>query len=183
MTRLIRNFLSFSTIAIVLVVLFSFWGPAHGLTLKMSPRFPIKDLGCQEALIFCEKKYDIPPKLLSAIAHVESGGHLYAINALGGSHYFETKQDALMFIRSLRARGVRNINIGCMQINLQFHGHKFKELGDMLEPLNNIEYAACLLRHMFDRYGSWVQAVRFYNPRSMTYQKKVFQALKKGQLN
>ena len=134
----------------------------------------------QEIMTFFEKKYGIPGKLLAAIARVESGKSPWAVNAKGRSYHFRTKEKALQFIRALKEKGVKNINVGYMQINLQSHGRKFKNLEDVLAPYHNIECAAKLIKHLYKRYGSWADAIRFYHSGSsyynVPYQQKVFHA-------
>ncbi|RZI46280.1 transglycosylase SLT domain-containing protein [Candidatus Finniella inopinata] len=180
-------FLRFS---IGLIGLFSIsnqgYSAIHGPTLKTAHKNPtaedtlIHSHNCQEIVAFFEKKHGIPGKLLSAIARVESGKAPWAVNARGRAHHFRTKEKALQFIQTLKDQGVKNINVGYMQINLQSHGRKFKKLEDVLTPYHNIAYAAKLIKHLYDRYGSWAEAIRFYHSGSsyhnLPYQRKVFKA-------
>mgnify|MGYP000075316348 CR=1 FL=1 len=127
-----------------------------------------------------EAKYGIPGKLLTAIARVESGKSPWAVNARGRSHKFRSKEQALKFIQTLKKQGVKNINVGYMQINLQSHERKFRKLEDVLTPYHNIAYAAKLLKQLHKSYGSWEAAIRFYHSGSsvynLPYQRKVFRA-------
>ena len=160
----------------------------HGPTLKPKPTPSkvgnddslINSNDCKKITTSLEAKYGIPKNLLAAIARVESGKSPWAVNARGRSHRFPSKEKALKFIQDLKKQGVKNINVGYMQINLQSHGRKFKKTEDVLTPYHNIAYAAKLLQHLHKRYGSWEAAIRYYHSGSsvhnLPYQRKVFQA-------
>jgi soluble lytic murein transglycosylase-like protein len=140
-------------------------------------------MNLKEIISFFEKKYDIPPNLLTAIAKVESANSPWAIYALGRSRIFSNKNAAIKHIKSLIQQGVTNINVGYMQINLASHRRKFKTLEDSITPYHNIAYAAHLIKRLYLRYGSWESAVRFYHSQSpvynLPYQQKVFKAWNK----
>jgi soluble lytic murein transglycosylase-like protein len=122
-----------------------------------------ESLNCATLISHFEKKYGIPEKLLWAIARVESKEKPWAVYARGRSHFFSSKEVAIAHVEKLKARGVKNINVGCMQINLQSHGKRFKTLGHAFTPYNNIEYAAKLMKRLYDQHGSWEEAVRYYH--------------------
>ena len=73
----------------------------------------------------------VPPQLLAAIGRVESGRRdpvtgvwgawPWTINAEGSGSYFDTKAEAIQAVQALQARGVRSIDVGCMQVNLMHH--------------------------------------------------------------
>lgn len=124
---------------------------------------------CKELISHFEKLHNIPEKLLLAIATVESKKSPWAVNALRKSRFFPTKEAAVQYIQKLKAQGVKNINIGCMQINLQSHGRKFNNIADILTPYNNIAYAAKLMKMLHAHYGSWEEAVKYYHSSSSIY--------------
>lgn len=125
-----------------------------------------------------EEKYGIPANLLMAIAYVESKCHPYAINARGRGYYFKSKKDAVSFVKELRAQGVRNINVGLMQLNVPSHVNKFRTIDDMLDVSRNIHFAAKLLSRLYQNYGSWSKAVERYKSsfceESRRYQQYVY---------
>lgn len=133
---------------------------------------------CLELLSHFEKKYGIPKNLLQAISAIESKTSPWAIYAKSRSHFFKNKAAALRFIHELKSQGVRNINIGCMQIDLKSHQNKFQNIEKVLMPYHNIEFAAKLLRKLYKRYGSWTDAVRYYHSGSsiynLSYKERVF---------
>lgn len=135
---------------------------------------------------YFEEKYTIPKGLLTAIAMVESRKSPWAINAVGQSNIFKTKSHAKLRIMSLKKQGIKNINIGFMQINLAFHEKSFKSIDVALTPYHNIGYAAQYLKKLYLKHGSWERAVRYYHSGSnfynIPYRDRVFNAWK-GVLN
>lgn len=142
---------------------------------------------CPAIISHFEKLYGIPDKLLASIATVESRNSPWAVYALKKSRFFSTQEGAIDYIQKLKAKGVKNINIGCMQINLQSHGRRFKNLSDILPPYQNIAYAAKLMKILYTQYGSWETAVKHYHSSSslhnVSYKDRVFSvwAHKKGE--
>ncbi|MCX7337699.1 MAG: transglycosylase SLT domain-containing protein [Alphaproteobacteria bacterium] len=138
---------------------------------------------CQAIIEHFEKQYGIPDKLLTAIASVESKKSPWAVNAQCRSHFFSKKEDAVSHIKKLQSQGVKNINVGCMQINLPSHGKKFKSIDEAVTPFQNISYAAKLVRHLYDHHGSWEKAVKYYHSDSphhnVSYKKRVFSVWEK----
>lgn len=122
--------------------------------------------GCRSHIAAAEAKNGIPPRLLEAIATVESGINPWIINYQGRARSFHSKEAAAKAIRELQKKGVRSINIGCMQLHAPSHQRRFKSIEDMLEPANNISYAADLLKKLHRQHGSIEQAVKYYHSAS-----------------
>lgn len=128
---------------------------------------------CIAQLLRLEKHHQIPKGLLSAIAQTESGRKLsknkssvpwpWAVNVQGKAIYFSTKEQAITEVRRLLNQGVRNIDIGCMQINYHHHGHHFPSLMHMFEPKHNVAYGAKFLKDLRKVNGSWTKAVGLYH--------------------
>ena len=107
---------------------------------------------CRDAASETGRAYRIPKHLLLAIALAESGrwhaarGEGFAwpwtVTAGGASHYFETRAAAVGHVRALAKAGVRNIDVGCMQVNLLHHPNAFPSLEQAFEPAANAAYAA-----------------------------------------
>ena len=131
---------------------------------------------CAERVAATETLHEIPPRLLTAISLVESGrwddvaGMLAAwpwtINAGGEGHFFATKAEAVAEVRRLKAGGVRNIDVGCMQVNLMYHPDAFASLEEAFEPATNVAYAGRFLRSLFDATGDWPTAAAYYHSQS-----------------
>lgn len=65
--------------------------------------------------------------------------------------------------RKARSRGVKLIDLGCMQINHHYHSAQFATLGHMLDPRTNVDYAARFLARLKQRHGTWSMAVARYH--------------------
>ena len=130
---------------------------------------------CRPALIAAEARYGIPTGLLQAIGVVESGRRdevtgarqpwPWTINAEGEPHFFDTKDQAVAWVRQAQARGMRSIDIGCAQVNLMHHPSAFASLQEAFDPVANADYAARFLRQLRDTTagGNWMTAVGYYH--------------------
>jgi hypothetical protein len=128
---------------------------------------------CDSAIASAEYAGRLPPHLLGAIARVESGrpdprtGRLdpwpWTINAQGTGAFFPTKEDAIAAVQRLQARGVRSIDVGCLQINLMFHPNAFASLDEAFEPTANARYAARFLDELRTSTKDWMQAIGDYH--------------------
>jgi Transglycosylase SLT domain len=146
---------------------------------------------CSQAVAQVEDGEELPEYMLAAIALVESGrwhkdseeilAWPWTITAEGRGRYLPSKAAALAEIKALKAKGISNIDVGCMQINLLHHPKAFEDLDAALDPARNVAYAAQLLRSLRQQRGSWTRAVGDYHSttpsRSGPYRVKVFQAL------
>ncbi|GHU16324.1 hypothetical protein FACS189472_01120 [Alphaproteobacteria bacterium] len=136
---------------------------------------------CENEILIAEKKHNIPKKLLMAIGTVESGRAVgdskrkrpwpWTICAEGKSHYCSTKSAAIATVKKIMARGVRNIDVGCMQVNLLHHSKAFKNLEEAFTPKNNVAYAANFLAELRKDAKSWTHAVGYYHSRASKYYK------------
>jgi Transglycosylase SLT domain len=128
---------------------------------------------CRAAIAAAERGHGIPPRLLAAIGRVESGRRdpvtgrwspwPWTINAEGQGYFFATEAEAIATVRSLRARGVRSIDVGCMQVNLMHHPDAFANLDQAFEPATNADYAARFLVQLHDETHDWVTATADYH--------------------
>lgn len=113
----------------------------------------------------------LPAGLLPAISRIESGRKIdksvrawpWTLNHAGKGLFFETRDEALAYLRKTVANGPRNIDVGCMQINNYWHGKHFPSLEAMIDPETNIRYAVRYLKELFREKGSWDAAVRNYH--------------------
>ena len=133
----------------------------------------IDPTSCFQAASVAERKLTLPPKLLAAIAEVESmrADPLsrrfmpwpWTVNVEGVGHFYETKGDAIEAVRALQSAGVRSIDVGCMQVNLMYHPSAFASLEDAFDPEINANYAERFLRDLFRQTGNWMQAAGYYH--------------------
>ena len=114
---------------------------------------------CTDAIAPIERAAQLPPQLLHTIAIVESGrrdpqtGRVapwpWTINAEGTGSFYESRDQAVAAVMALQARGVRSIDVGCMQINLMHHPLAFSSLEQAFDPAANVTYAARFLKQLF----------------------------------
>jgi len=146
---------------------------------------------CASYAGMAEKTHRLPSGLLRAIAKVETGrtrkaeGEVLAwpwtVMAEGKGRYLPSKAAAIAEVEALRARGVKNIDVGCMQINLYYHPKAFDNLEAAFDPATNTEAAARILVAFKDTWGSWTRAVGNYHSNtpvlSGPYRVKVYRTL------
>jgi len=120
-----------------------------------------------------ERSGAFPEHLLTSIALLESGrsdkqhkasfAWPWTVMAEGEGRYLPSKEAAIAEVRKLRAKGVTNIDVGCMQINLQAHPNAFASLDEAFDPRQNVGYAASFLRGLFSNTGNWTTAAAYYH--------------------
>ena len=134
-----------------------------------------------------EKEFDLPKNILSSVSIVETGkwdknkksmtAWPWTVNNAGKSYFFNNKQEAVLFVSELIVKGQRNIDVGCMQVNLKHHPYAFENLYQAFEPKYNIAYAASLLKKLYINSASWVSAIAQYHSgekhRGINYAQKV----------
>jgi Transglycosylase SLT domain len=128
---------------------------------------------CATAAAGAERARRLPPMLLHAVALAESArwdakrraslAWPWTVTSGGKGRYFPTKQAAIDHVRRLQARGVRNIDVGCMQINLRHHPDAFTDLDQAFDPAANAAYAADFLVRLRTANRSWSRAVAQYH--------------------
>lgn len=131
----------------------------------------------------------LPDGLLPAISLVEAGrgdgkGGIapwpWTLNEGGKGMYFDTREEALAYLKEALARGVTNIDIGCMQLNWKWHSAGFASPEDMIDPVRNTRYAARFMTELHARLNSWEVAAAAYHStdpeRGQRYLEKVMAA-------
>jgi len=134
---------------------------------------------CARHIAAAEREHGIPAGLLSSIALAESGrwrdehaatiAWPWTVMAEGRGRYFPTRENAVAEVEALTAKGVENIDLGCMQVNMFYHGDAFASLDAALDPARNVAYAADFLARLKASHGSWVQAVGHYHSANKEY--------------
>ena len=85
------------------------------------------------------------------------------MTAEGQGLFFATKAEAIADVEHLRARGVRNIDVGCMQVNLFYHADAFDGLDDAFDPARNVAYKSVHLKRMCEDRRSWPEAAAYHS--------------------
>jgi len=144
--------------------------------LAGAPPAPTPSVLCDRAIAATEQEAGLPPRLLNAIADVESGrldpatGTVHpwpwTINAEGEGRFFASKAEAVAAVQTLQDLGVRSIDVGCMQVNLMHHPTAFASLDEAFDPWHNTRYAARFLIALHGADSTWLPAIAAYH--SMT---------------
>ena len=135
------------------------------------------------------RELSLDPILLYSIACVESAvetrknsrfikPYPWTIRSADGPYYGRTRKDAENHLRNLRQK-YKSIDVGLMQINLRWHGHKVKRAEDLLDPYTNVLTSAQILNQLFiSQNKNAYLAVGFYHSRDRVkaarYAKHVF---------
>ncbi len=159
------------------------WAAAVSTPLSAAPITPqvfdTNKKSCVTPIARQERIYGIPSQLLAAVSLAESGrwdkensasfAWPWTVTAEGKGQFFASKAEAIAQVQALKARGIRNIDVGCMQINMQYHPDAFPDLETAFEPESNVAYAAKYLRSLFDDSKSWITAVGNYHSATPEY--------------
>ena len=141
---------------------------AHGRdTLKHST-------DCSEIISQIEAEYSIPKNLLAAVSLVESGQEPFAVHSRGRARYFKSHADAVKYVSGQMEKG-GTLYLGAMQLCFKSHKTKLKSVERALNPYHNIRFAAELLKSLYEKHGTWFDAVKYYNAstRRTAYTKRV----------
>ena len=169
------NCLSFAFVVFSLVVFSAM--PAGATSLQVVATSEHDDSAlCTAAIGQVERDNRIPLYLLRAIALKETGrwddankvsqAWPWTVTAEGQGQYFPRKADAIAAVKALMARGVRSIDVGCLQINLRYHADAFVDLEAAFDPLTNAQYAGKFLHGLRRELHSWTLAVGGYHSRT-----------------
>ncbi|QYK41571.1 MAG: lytic transglycosylase domain-containing protein [Paracoccaceae bacterium] len=128
---------------------------------------------CEAAAATAAAETGVPLPILTAILAAESGrgrgrgpqGWPWALNAAGQGRHPSTEDEARRQLADLQAVGVTNIDVGCFQINLLWHGAAYPAAAALLDPLTNARHAAGYLRDLHARTGDWRRAAGQYHSR------------------
>jgi hypothetical protein len=136
-----------------------------------APVAPIID--CRSAASAYEQSARLPSGLLLAIGQVESGrpdpmtGRIdpwpWTTNHAGEGHYFASAPEAITWVAAQQASGNRSIDVGCFQVNLQYHPNAFVGLAEAFDPAANARYAAAFLNRLHEQSGNWPSAIALYH--------------------
>lgn len=129
---------------------------------------------CMAAAEKASADYGVNLNLLQTISAVESGqwdnthnayiAWPWTVNAKGKGYYFKTKEEAIAAAKKFIAQGITSIDVGCMQVNMKYHGKAFSSIEEAMDPENNMNYSAKFLRSLYKRNGkNWKAAAKKYH--------------------
>ena len=130
-----------------------------------------KDDICSEIIKQTEIELKIPENLLLSIALTESGRKVgnnffpwpWSINVKGKGYFLKNKQQLISFAKNNLEKKIKNFDLGCMQINYYYHGHKFKNITNMIEPKTNVTWAGKFLISLKAKHKTWDEAISRYH--------------------
>ncbi|MCG8494029.1 MAG: hypothetical protein MI743_20625 [Sneathiellales bacterium] len=134
---------------------------------------------CRLATEGVEKTLRLPKRLLNSISLAETGrwhkkrreiiAWPWTVYSEGRGRYLPTKEAAIEEVRKLQKKGVKNIDVGCMQVNLYWHPKAFDTLEEAFDPGTNASYAGQLLKKLKRETRSWNIAVAHYHSQTKKY--------------
>ena len=150
------------------------WGIAFFIGISLPIAKAAHNQLCRDAITRVEKHFGLPSHLLLAIALTESGRSTpngieafpWTVTAQQKGHFFNSKKDAIAFTRQQQLNGVKNIDVGCLQINLKYHKTAFRSLRQAFDPYHNALYAGRLLKKSFHTQKNWRAVIRHYHSSS-----------------
>ena len=140
-----------------------------------------------------ETEFGIPTSLLYAIALTESGTTIstgqyvawpWTLNVNGDPRFFASRKEAWLHLTDLQNSGLRNIDVGPLQVSWRWNGSRFENPWSALDPEINIRTAATILVECKQKKNGWTQAVGCYHspgnePRAMAYSERVYRQWQK----
>lgn len=107
----------------------------------------------------------------------------WTLNVAGKGYWFNTKQAAINYAElefSLSSPNA-SIDVGMCQVNWYWHGQNFDSVSELIDPVNNVRYAANFLKQLKKDNSSWEQAIGAYHSpvdkkRAANYAKAVLSA-------
>ena len=115
----------------------------------------------------------IDPLILYAVALAESAFHQqglatvrpwqFALRTSSRAYYGETYEDAARELRRM-LKSTDSVDIGLMQINWRWHGHRVRRPEDLLDVRTNVSVAADILKErLAASRNNWAQALAQYH--------------------
>lgn len=125
-----------------------------------------------KAFVQAAEQHRVPPKLFFAIALQESGWSVdgryqpwpWTLTIDKKPHRFKTREAAYGALRAALEQE-RQVGVGVLQIEWDYHADKFGSAWDALDPARNRAVGAGILRGYYDRLGDWWRAVGRYHTR------------------
>ncbi|SHH78026.1 lytic transglycosylase domain-containing protein [Cognatishimia maritima] len=149
---------------------------------------PTTGARCVAAILEAQQKYGIPDNLLLSIGIQEAGRNgpaglavwPWTVNANGEGAFFKSRLDAQNWVREKQAQGITSIDVGCMQINLRWHGDQFPSQEAAFDPEMNADYAARFLLGLYQETGSWQKAAGRYHSATDVHQARYLASLERN---
>lgn len=129
---------------------------------------------CDHVAQVAAERVGVPVTVLQAITRTETGRNKngafgpwpWTVNMEGKGVWFETIEDARVYVFKNFKRGARSFDVGCFQINYKWHHKGFSSIDEMFDPTSNALYAARFLKQLYAEYGNWSDAAGAYHSRT-----------------
>ena len=106
---------------------------------------------CEREMARAAQLHGIPLGILYAVGLTETGRrgalHPYALGAEGQTVFARNTDDAMISFEGMRQKGIKLIDLGCMQINHYYHGDKFGSVRAMFDPAKNVSWTMAVARY------------------------------------
>lgn len=144
---------------------------------------------CEHAINKVAAQNTVPKDVLTAVALTETGTmksgkmspYPWAVNIDGKGYFFKDKQKAIATVEKFLAQGKTSIDIGCMQMNWRWHGHKFgHSVAKAFDPMANIAVGANYIRQHYKTLNSWTKAVGRYHSGTQKYAARYIKNFKRN---
>lgn len=112
------------------------------------------------AIALCESAYSQTPKdgLVAPYPWVLRSGK----TPFYGTGFKDTEIELARLLRSSNA-----IDVGMMQINIKWNGHRVSQPSDLLDPLTNVRVGAQILNELLSQYPeNAIKAIGFYHSKN-----------------
>jgi soluble lytic murein transglycosylase-like protein len=121
---------------------------------------------CEREMARASQQHGIPLGILYAVGLTETGrrGALYpyALGADGQTVFAKDMNDAIANFEAMRSKGIKLIDLGCMQINHYYHGDKFTSVQAMFDPAKK-RYVCHIVAHLVSSgFGAWTDKARSF---------------------
>jgi len=143
---------------------------AEGLDRIAAPRQPGASDSCEHAIAAAAGRAGLPEGLILAMGRVEAGWkgriHPWTLGIEGRAERYEAREDMIARLTELQAAEITNVDIGCLQINLRWHGLGRLDPSALVEPMHNAAYASAYLVALLRETGGDIdRAVGLYHTR------------------
>jgi hypothetical protein len=129
---------------------------------------------CDQVAQLASESTGVPVTVLQAITRTETGRKKngtfapwpWTVNMEGKGVWFDTLEEARIYVFKNFKRGARSFDVGCFQINYKWHHQGFSSIDEMFDPVANALYAANFLKALYEEYGNWPDAAGGYHSRT-----------------
>ena len=136
---------------------------------------------CKNEIRKTEEILNIPKNLLLSIALTESGKKIngnfipwpWTINTKGKGEFFKNKNQVIARVKDNLKNRKNNFDLGCMQINYYYHGSKFINIEEMLDPSKNVLYSGKFIIYLKKKHKNWKEAISRYHSNT-PWRKKMY---------